>query len=77
MKEDVGFHRSELGESGYPCSFVEEFCPGNLPICALGRSLSDDHLDQVHLPNHVLESAHVRIRYLAPGRDVAEGMEVL
>ena len=76
MEENVGFHRSEEGETGDACCFVEEICPGDFAICAVNCSLSDDHLHQVHLSNHVLEGAHIGIGDFGSCRDVAEGVEV-
>ena len=77
MEKDIGFHGREEGEPSNARCFVEEIGACDLAICAVHCSLSNNHLHQVHLPDHILESADIGIGDLAAGRDVAEGVQVL
>jgi hypothetical protein len=48
---------SERRESCDPRGLIEKVSACNLPIRALVRSLPDNQLHQVHLPDHIVEGA--------------------
>ncbi|KAI7197655.1 hypothetical protein KC363_g111 [Hortaea werneckii] len=55
----------------------DEIHTRDLPIAGLIDSVPQDHFDQIHLPDHVLESPDVRVADLGPRSDVAQRWEIV
>jgi hypothetical protein len=76
VEQDVGLHGRDVGEAGDACGLVQEVCPCDSAVAALGGGVLDNHLEHVHFSYHVLEGAHVCVRDLCAGRDVAQRVQV-
>ena len=67
MEENIGLHGCVEIEPAYPGSLVQEICASDLAVAALLSCVANDQLNHVHLLDHVLEGAHIGVRYLASG----------
>lgn len=77
VEDDVGLHGGEEGEAGDAGGLVEEVCAADLAVVALVGRVAHNQLDEIHLADHVVEGAHVCVRNLAAGANVAERLQVL